>query len=62
MQKSLVENCSQTIMPVDILVNIALIEKPDKKRSYKTNESSFFLENMLYFKVFVDFTEYYTII
>ena len=49
-------------MPVDILVNIALIEKPDKKRSYKTNESSFFLENMLYFKVFVDFTEYYTII
>ena len=62
MQKSLVENCSQTIMPVDILVNIALIEKPDKKRSYKTNESSFFLENMLYFNVFVDFTEYYTII
>ena len=55
LQKSFVENRSQTTVPPDIPANIDPIEKPDKK-SYKINQNAFFPVNV-YFKVLLNTTE-----
>ena len=39
LQRNFVKNCSQTTEPADISVNIAPIEKPDKKEAIKQTKT-----------------------